>query len=159
MTFSISNLLLPQQVTLGIDATGKKDAIRAVVESLIDNPVVHDLNQLADDILQRESFMSTGVGYGLALPHAKSNGVSATVAGMGITSSPIDYDAIDGQPVRIIFLLAGPPGESSRHIRILSRVSRLMSQRSFRESLLESSSVEEILHELDAVENSLLQVQ
>jgi len=159
MTLSIATLLSPDQVLLDIDASGKLDAINSVISVLSDNADVVDMDRLTKDIVEREYVMSTGVGYGLALPHAKSQGVSATVAALGITNKPIEFNSIDGEPVRLIFLLAGPASESSKHIRILSRVSRLMSRETFRRKLLECEGVPDVLRVFESAENLLLKTQ
>lgn len=158
MTPSISSLLSPDYVLMDIDAAAKMEAINKVIAVLARNPKVLDSEVVAKDVIERERKMSTGVGYGLALPHAKSAGVSGTVAALGITRKPIDFESLDETPVRLIFLLVGSIGNGSSHIRILSRVSRLMSRSAFRRQLLDCASVEEVLGVFEKAESVLLKL-
>ena len=89
--------------------------------------------------------MSTGVGMGLALPHARSAAVNDTVAAFATTANGVPFSAHDGQPVSMIFLLVGPEGERSRHIRLLGRISRLMNRDAFRQRLLDATTPDEAL--------------
>jgi PTS system fructose-specific IIA component len=117
---------------------------------------VEDLASVRDAVFEREELMSTGVGKGLALPHAKTRGVKETVAAMGITGGPIDFQAVDSEPVRIVFLLVGPPDAKSSHVRILSRISRLMNRQDVREGIIASTSAADLLKLLDQYEKQLI---
>ena len=93
----------------------------------------------------REALMSTGVGKGLALPHARTAAVRETVAAFAVTAEPVDYHALDGQAVRLVFLLCGPEGERGSHITLLSRVSRLMNDDAFRARLQDAPDAATVL--------------
>jgi mannitol/fructose-specific phosphotransferase system IIA component (Ntr-type) len=99
--------------------------------------------------------MSTGVGKGLALPHARSGGVTTTVAAFATTGGPVEYGSFDEQPVRLVLLLVGPDGERGTHVRLLSRVSRLMSDEAFRARLLAAGSEAEVLAAFSEAEDRL----
>ena len=99
--------------------------------------------------------MSTGVGKGIALPHGKSQGVTTTVAALATTAHPIPFGAVDGQPVQMIFLLVGTPESKSEHIRILSRISRLLSRETFTQELLKATSPDMLLETLTREELNL----
>ena len=86
-------------------------------------------------VMDRERVMSTGMGDGVAIPHAKTDGVKDLVAAFGVTKQGIDFQSIDGKPVRIIFLLAGPTDQTGPHLKALSRISRLMHRKEFRDIL------------------------
>jgi mannitol/fructose-specific phosphotransferase system IIA component (Ntr-type) len=90
--------------------------------------------------------MSTGVGKGFAIPHGKTNAVNDVIAAFGKTTRDIDYDALDGNPVHLVFLLVGRDDMVSKHIKLLSRISRLMNKDEFRERLVNSNSKEEIIN-------------
>ncbi len=89
--------------------------------------------------------MSTGVGSGFAIPHGKTDAVSDIVAAFAVTSQPIDYQSLDDQPVRLIFLLVGRDNMVGPHIKLLSRISRLMNKDDFRKQLLEAETPTEVL--------------
>lgn len=89
--------------------------------------------------------MSTGVGKGLGIPHAKINGIDRNFAVFARLKKPLDYGSIDDQKVNLVFLLIGPDGQSSTHIKLLSRISRLMNNDHFRSAILSAGSAEEIL--------------
>ena len=97
-------------------------------------------------VFEREKIMSTGVGKGLAIPHAKTKAVTENHAAFALLKEPLDFDSIDGEPVRLVFLLVGPESNNSQHIKLLSRISRLMNSGSFRETILNCTSTEEILN-------------
>lgn len=144
-TLSIAELLRPEAVRVGLPGEDKTAVVEGAIELLRGSDAVADLGQVRADVLAREEQMSTGVGKGLALPHARSTAVTDTVAAFAVTEEPIEFGAIDGQPVRLLFLLVGPEEERSRHIKLLSRISRLMNRDAFRAQLLEAGSPEEVL--------------
>lgn len=141
----IHSLLGRDRVRIHFDGGAKKDVLSRLVDLLKGHPAVRDLAQVKAAVLERENIMSTGVGKGLALPHAKTNAVTDTVAAFAVTDDPVDFGSIDNAPVRIFFLLVGAEEARSAHIKILSRISRLMNQEVFRRQLLEAGSPEEIL--------------
>lgn len=141
----LHDLLTPSTVRVGMEAASKEEVLDQLIGLLADNPAVEDLDKVREAVLQREEMMSTGVGKGLALPHAKTSGVQRTVAAFAITSQPVDFNAIDDEPVRLFFLLVGNEEARSQHIRILSRISRLLNQDAFRERLLRADSAEAVI--------------
>ncbi|MCH8852827.1 MAG: PTS sugar transporter subunit IIA [Planctomycetes bacterium] len=103
------------------------------------------LEQLREDVFARERVMSTGVGRGLALPHAQTTAASDTLLAFAVTKKPVDFGALDGDPVRLILLLVGPEKERVMHVRLLGRISRMMNEGDFRSRLLDADSEEEVL--------------
>jgi mannitol/fructose-specific phosphotransferase system IIA component (Ntr-type) len=95
--------------------------------------------------LNGEKIMSTGVGNGFAIPHGKTDAVADIVAAFGITAQPIPYQSLDEKPVRLVFLLVGKDNLVGPHIKLLSRISRLMNKEEFRNKLLETKSPQEII--------------
>jgi mannitol/fructose-specific phosphotransferase system IIA component (Ntr-type) len=96
-------------------------------------------------IVDRERLMSTGIGNGVALPHGKSDVVDESIAAVATLASPIDYDSLDDKPVSIIILLVGPEGSVGLHLRLLSRISRMVGSEQFRSSLLTAKSAADVL--------------
>lgn len=152
----LHQLLPPERVRVGVRAASKEAVISILVEMLADHPAVHDLEAVRDAVLRREQNFSTGVGKGLGLPHAKTAGVTETLAAFVLTAEPVDFQAIDNMPVRLVFLLVGPEDATTLHIKILSRLSRLMNRDPFRKKLLEATSAADVVHLLEAGEDALV---
>ena len=152
----ISDFLTAETVAVDLVADDKDELIDAMIELLSFHERVKDLEQVRRDVIERENMMSTGVGKGLALPHAKSEAVTDTVAALATLGKPVEYGSIDDEPVRIAFLLVGTPDAKSQHVKVLSRVSRLMNRESIRESLLESSTPTDLLDIFREAEAGLL---
>ena len=98
---------------------------------------------------------TTGIGNGLAIPHGKCSGTSQLVMAIGKLAAPIDFQAIDGRPVTLIWLLASPPDKTGPHIHALARISRLMTSDKFRQALTQAKSAQEISDVIVQQENTL----
>lgn len=153
---SIHQLLQPATVRVGLPGETKEEVIDNLLAVLKGHPAVDDLEEVREAIRSREEVMSTGVGKGLGLPHAKTSTVSDTVAAFATTEHPIDFGAIDDKPVRLVFLLVGNEAAKSEHIKILSRISRLMNRDSFRKRLLEAKTPEEVLALFEEAEEKIV---
>jgi fructose-specific phosphotransferase system IIA component len=132
----ISDILEERLVITHMPGSSKDDIINAMVELVSQSPKVLDKEKVRTAIFEREKIMSTGVGNGFAIPHGKTDAVSDIVAAFGITAAPINYQALDDKPVRLIFLLIGKDNLVGPHIKLLSRISRLMNKEEFRNRLL-----------------------
>ncbi|MBL8016373.1 MAG: PTS sugar transporter subunit IIA [Ignavibacteria bacterium] len=141
----ISDILSTDVIAVNLDVTDKDDAIRKVIELAAKSNKILDKEKVSKTIFEREKLVSTGVGKGFAIPHGKTDSISDVVAAFAITKEPIDFDSIDGEPVRFIFMLIGKENLLNTHIKLLSRISRLMNKDDFRERLLEAVSPEEVL--------------
>lgn len=118
----------------------------AYLTSLLDNTgLVKDRAKVQAVISEREQIMSTGIGKGFAFPHAKTDAVADTAAALITLREPIDYQSLDNQPVSIIFMLVGKENSVGTHLRLLSRVSRLMSHDEFRHRLLHAANADEVI--------------
>ena len=151
----LSSLLAPARVHVGLAAATKGDVLRAVVGLAATSPAVRDAVRLLADVEAREATLSTGVGDGLALPHARSAAVTDTVAAMATLAAPVAFDALDGAPVRLVLLLAGPDGDPGAHVRLLSRVSRLLSRAGVRDRLLAATDAADFCAALADAEAAL----
>lgn len=141
----LKDLLSERTVRVGLEGGSKEEIIHALVSALEGLPEIRDLDDVERAVREREAVMSTGVGKGLALPHAKTSAVAGTVAAFAVTRSPVEWGAIDNQPVRLVFLLVGTEAAKSQHIKVLSRVSRLMNREEFRERLLQAESPTDVV--------------
>jgi mannitol/fructose-specific phosphotransferase system IIA component (Ntr-type) len=102
--------------------------------------------------------MSTGVGKGFAIPHGRTNAVKDIIGALGKINEGIDYDSLDGNPVQLIFLLVGKDNLISTHIKLLSRISRLMNKDDFRHRLLEADTKEDIIKLFSEEEEHFLEL-
>lgn len=152
----LHRLLTPGTVRVGLPGHSKEDVIDALLDLLADHPAVVDPEAMRQAVFQREQVMSTGVGKGLGLPHAKTPAVRETLAAFATTAHSIDFGAIDNQPVHLVFLLIGTEQAKSEHIKILSRVSRLLNRDAFRKELLQAKNPAEVLALLEEGETQLV---
>ena len=141
----ISDILSTDVIAVNLEATDKEDAIKKVIDLGAKSKKILDIEKVSGTIFEREKLVSTGVGKGFAIPHGKTDSIVDVVAAFAITKDPIDFDSIDGEPVRFIFLLIGKENLLNTHIKLLSRISRLMNKDEFREKLLEAANPEEVL--------------
>jgi len=153
----IHDLLTPDTVEVGLPGESKDEVINHLIDLLAGHRAIRDLDELREAIFDRERIMSTGVGKGLALPHAKTPAVRESIAAFAVTKSPIEFGSIDNAPVRLIFLLVGTEAAKSEHIKILSRVSRLMNRDQFRNRLLQAPDKFKILTVFEEGEADLLE--
>ena len=141
----ISDILTENMVVLGLGGDSKEEIIDSMIDVVSTSPKVIDKGKVREAILEREKIMSTGVGNGFAIPHGKTDAVSDIVAAFAVTAKPIDYHSLDEKPVRLVFLLVGKDNMVGPHIKLLSRISRLMNKEEFRRRLLDLRSSKEIL--------------
>lgn len=148
-------LLTVDTICVGLPGRNKEEVINALLDVVADHEAIIDMAAMREAVFEREEMMSTGVGKGLGLPHAKTKAVGETVAAFAITAEPIDFGAIDDQKVRVLFLLVGTETAKSEHIKILSRISRLLNRDAFRERLLQAHDAAEVLALLEEGEMEL----
>ncbi|TLY30384.1 MAG: PTS sugar transporter subunit IIA [Ignavibacteria bacterium] len=141
----ISDILEEKLIRTSLPGQTKDAIINAMVDLVSQSPKVLDKEKVRAAILEREKIMSTGVGNGFAIPHGKTDAVADTVAAFGITAQPIQYQSLDEKPVRLVFLLVGKDNMVGPHIKLLSRISRLMNKEEFRERLLTTKTPHEVL--------------
>ncbi|MGH2575395.1 MAG: PTS sugar transporter subunit IIA [Ignavibacteria bacterium] len=141
----ISDILSADVIEVNLDVKDKEDSLKKIIDIAANSKKILDINKVSETIYEREKLVSTGVGKGFAIPHGKTDAISDIVAAFVITKSPIDFDSIDGEPVRFIFLLVGKESLLNTHIKLLSRISRLMNKDDFRTRLLEAKSKDEVL--------------
>lgn len=141
----ISELLDQHNVLPDIEVGSKQEAIGRLIDALSHQLDEVSLTNAREAVMERENIMSTGVGKGLAIPHGKAKGLDRSYASFARLKTPVDFGSIDDQPVSMIFLLIGPETQNSLHIKMLSRVSRLMNSSSFRERLMKCEDRESII--------------
>jgi fructose-specific phosphotransferase system IIA component len=141
----ISDLLTEDFVVTNLEGDSKDDIINAIVDLAAKSSKVLDKEKLRESVFERERIMSTGVGDGFAIPHGKTDAVSDIVGAFAVTAEPIDYESLDEKPVRLVFLLVSKANAVGAHIKLLSKISRLMNKAEFRDKLLRQRSSKEII--------------
>lgn len=141
----ISDILDESLVKTQLPGNSKDEIISHMIDIVATSKKVLNREKVQDAIFEREKIMSTGVGNGFAIPHGKTDAVSDIVAAFAVTAEPIDYQSLDEQPVRLVFLLVGKDSMVGPHIKLLSRISRLMNKEEFRKKLLAAASPKEVL--------------
>lgn len=141
---NIYSLLDKETILSDLTVNNKDQLLNKMVDVLYSKVDKSQLDEIRSSIFERESIMSTGVGKQLAIPHGKVKSIEENYASFAILKEPIEYNSIDGEPVRMVFLLAGPEKKNSSHIKLLSRISRLMNSTTFREALFECETAEDI---------------
>jgi mannitol/fructose-specific phosphotransferase system IIA component (Ntr-type) len=143
----LTELLTPDRVLVPLTARDKRGIITELAERL-----VAQTGGGLDDVLQaveeRESVLSTGVGFGVAIPHARSSAVRELCVVGGVSAEPVPYDSIDGEPVRLFFLIVGPESSAGLHVKLLSRIARLVRRDGVRRDLIEARTPDEFYHVL-----------
>ncbi|MBX3357054.1 MAG: PTS sugar transporter subunit IIA [Phycisphaeraceae bacterium] len=127
-----------------LTSTDKRGAICELVDVLAAAGRCRDPGALKDAVWTREQTRTTGIGHGLAIPHGKSAGVTSLAMAIGRPAQPMDFQAIDNKPVRLVVLLASPPDKISDHIQVLARISRLMNIDEFRDRIYSAATPQDI---------------
>ena len=123
----------------------KKQVLEELVEALASNKVEIDKVVLLNALLEREKLGSTGIGDGVAIPHGKLNGLDNIILLFGKSGHGVDFDAIDRKPVCMVFLLVAPADSAGLHLKALARLSRMLREKEFKNSLLTASDAETLL--------------
>lgn len=152
----LSGLLAPERVQIPLRGRGKEPLLSELVDLVARRAGSKaDHGAMYAAIWEREKVLSTGIGGGIALPHAKFDGLDQVVMAAGVSDEPVDFDALDGKPVQLFFLTLGPGAEAGTQVRVLSRIGRLMRDESLRNQLVSAENAEQFLHRLGAAERSV----
>jgi PTS system nitrogen regulatory IIA component len=137
----LTELLTPDRVVVPLAARDKAGVIAELTRHL----VAHSGGEYAEvleAIEERENVLSTGIGFGVAIPHARSSAVRELSVVCGLSPVPVPYDSIDGDPVRLFFLIVGPESAAGQHVKILSRIARLVRKENLRQQLCQADTAD-----------------
>lgn len=141
----LKDLIKESTIKLKLVSTDKNSVLDEMIELLEDDKVVTDKNKFKEDILAREELSNTGIGFEIAIPHAKSKAVKEARIAIGLAKNGIDYGSIDGQDIKMIFMIAVNEEQSDLHLRALANLSRKLMHEEFREGILNCKSKNEII--------------
>ena len=137
---SLDDSLSPEHIVL-LDVTDKESALKAVVNVLAESPLIKKKKELEEAIFRRESLMSTGIGFGIGVPHVRIGSVKDLVMAIGICRTPIeDYESLDSEPIQIICMVAANKEQHAKYIRTLSAISSTLKSVETRKRLLEAKT-------------------
>ncbi|PGZ88261.1 PTS fructose transporter subunit IIABC [Bacillus sp. AFS029533] len=151
----ITELLKIDTVLIDLNSSSKMSVIDELIQVLDQAGKLNDQQQFKEAILTREGQSTTGIGEGIAIPHAKTAAVKTPAIAFGRSKDGIDYESLDGQPAHLFFMIAASEGANNAHLETLSRLSSLLMDEEFRGSLLSANDANEIIQLIDQKEKSL----
>lgn len=137
----LTDLLTPERIKIPLVAS-EKDALLRELVGLVGNGG-GDAERILQAVRDREEVLSTGIGNGVAIPHGKTAAVDRLVLAAGVARQGVDFEALDGKPVQLFFLLVGPESAAGDHVKALSRISRLLQRDTFRNRLASAAHPDE----------------
>lgn len=141
----LSELFTRESVLLDVSTADKESLLEQVVREFDSKSMIKNFDRALHDVIERERVMSTGIGNGVAIPHAYTDGVDELVAGFFRTDGDVDFAALDGKGVDLFFIILGPKASRRSHIKVLAKISRLLNHDEFRASLRNASTEEDVL--------------
>ena len=139
-------------IELDLKSKNKNSVIKELYENMKATGRIKNVELGFSDICERENMGSTGIGKGVALPHAKTAAVDEMIITLGISKNGIEYDAIDDEIVKIFFMFLCPKGKAQEYLKVLARISRWIKDNEFREALLKAKTRKEIIEIIKAEE-------
>ncbi len=155
----LTDLLSEENILMPLKGKTRDECIHELIDALNKKDLLADADKAFEAIIEREKLMTTGVGNGIAIPHCKHSSCPNFAVAMGIHPQGVDFESIDKKKVHIIFLLVGPENNPSMHIKLLSRISRLMSNEDIREELKKAKTPKEVLETLQEEESYFFELE
>ena len=152
----IRDLLNANSIAINPEIKTKDEAINKLVDLMNNSGNLNDKEEYKKAVLQREELSTTGIGDGIAIPHAKTSAVKKSALSAMILKEGIDYDSLDGEPANLFFMIAATDGADNTHLDVLARLSTMLMDFDFKDKLLNASSEEEFLRLIDEKENEKL---
>jgi len=128
-----------------LEGLDRENATKQLIDKAAESGHVPDAEGFSRAIFEREAILSTGVGQGVAVPHAKVAGIEEFFVVIGISSTPVEWDAPDKQPVRIVFLIGGPENQQTRYLQILAKAMLVVKNEALRRRLFRAESSADVM--------------
>jgi len=144
----ITDYLKTNAIKVFLTGKDKEEIIRELVELALAGWPKEIQEQVVQAVFKREEIASTGIGGGIAIPHAKIEKGDDLIAACGLTKDPIDFEALDQKPVRLVFLILAPSNRPALQIRFLARVARILKDKLLKDKLFKCQDPEQIFHAL-----------
>ena len=152
----ITDLLSKSAIQLNGIASSKDEVISKMVDLMMNNENITNKEEYKRVVMEREKEGTTGIGEGIAIPHGKSDAVSKPGLSAMVVPDGVEFDSLDGQPVKLLFLIAAPNTKDNIHLDVLSRLSTLLMDKRFREELLNAETPAEFMLCIDRAERMKL---
>ena len=147
----LSEILHRDAVIADLKSSDKKGVLEELATAVSRKAEI-DSHQVLKVLLEREQLGSTGIGGGIGIPHGKLNTIHTIMVGFGLSRGGVDFDSLDNKPVHIFFLLITPENSTGSHLRVLAQISRLLKENEFRDQLMKSESVDDIIQVIQDVD-------
>ena len=154
----LTDVLNENLVNISLAGTNRDECIKELIDILAAAQTINNAVSIFEAVLEREKIMTTGVGNGIAIPHCKHADSPEFAVCLGIQSKGVDFQSIDKKNVNIIFLLVGPENNPGLHIKLLSRISRLMSNEELRQQLLDCKNDKDAFDLIQDEENYFFEI-
>ena len=151
---TLMDIISANSVIVDLKGETKEEIIEELVDALEVGEVITNRDKVLQAVLEREKIMSTGIGDGIAIPHGKSDAVARLAAALGTQKRGVDFEALDGEPAYVFFLLVSPANVSGPHIKALARISRLLKNDDFKKKLIDAVSAEDIMAVIESEEQN-----
>lgn len=148
----LADYLRPDLVVTDLEPEAPEEVFGRLVDPLVRAGVVEEAEPVVAALLSRERVLSTGIGQGIAVPHAICAELDATIVVVGVSRTGIDFHAIDDAPVHLFFVLLSPPDRTNHHIKLLARIARLLRDPRLAEDLRRARSPREVIETVEAFE-------
>ncbi len=151
----LADILNESCVVADIKGTTKKEILSELAETLKKAKLIDDTGSVVEIIMEREKLGSTGIGDGVAIPHGKMKKLGTILCVAGRSKEGVNFDAVDRQPVHIFFLVLAPEDSASLHLKVLSRISKVLRDQSFRKKILKLTDAHDIYTNIIEADNKL----
>jgi mannitol/fructose-specific phosphotransferase system IIA component (Ntr-type) len=143
----LGDILSKQQIITELRAANRWDAIDELIDNLVATGKIkaQDREPIAAVVKKRESSMSTGIGFGIGIPHASTDLISEVVGALGRSQSGVNFDALDNQPVHLVMLFLVPQGQFQKHLHTLANIAKLLHKAEFRQALEQAPDADTML--------------
>jgi PTS system nitrogen regulatory IIA component len=141
----LKTILTPSLVSMHLQGTTKEELIRELLDILASNGKISDVDSVLSEVLVREKEMSTGIQYGVAIPHVKTKAVKNLVACIGLKPEGVDFQALDGEPSNIFIMTLSPIDRVGPHVQFLAEISKVITTAESRTKLLKAKTPQEVL--------------
>ena len=149
----LTDYITPEHVKIELEGEDKEEVIEELVSLLVETSDVSDVDVIYEAVMSREREGSTGLERGVAIPHAKSDAVKKLSIVIGISRGGVDFQAQDGKPSHLFFLMVAPTSESGPHVQAIAKIVRMIKLDKFRKKLLEVKKPEDVVEAISRVEN------
>ena len=151
----ISSMMNEELVNLSLESKTKEKVIEEMAGAILERKKIQNREEFLRAILDRETLESTGIGRGIAIPHARTNAIDEIVVVFGRSEVGVDFSSLDGKPAQLFFLIVAPERERSAYINVLARLSRLLRKEDFRRSLEKANTAKKVIELIEKNEENL----